>query len=112
MTVNTAKRQGGGTWRIAAAESVLKEAVTQKFGKFIDKRQATVTEWVALRPVLEVCNRGAGYEGGGRRRDLLWRQTADQKQLKATLEDILEAARERRRESSRHVEGEGGGKVA
>ena len=53
-----------------------------------------------------------GYEGGGRRHELWWQQTAALKKLRATLEDILEAGRERRRESSRHGEGEGGGKVS
>ena len=54
-----------------------------------------MAEWVALRPILEVCNRETGYKGGGRRRETWWRQTAAIKQLSATLKYILVAARER-----------------
>ena len=60
----TEKRQGGGTWRSAAAESVLKDAGTHILRAYIDKQQVTVVEWVLLRLILEVCNRETGYEGG------------------------------------------------
>ena len=33
--------------------------------KYIDKRQAKVTEWVALRPIFEVCAKDTSYEVGG-----------------------------------------------
>ena len=66
VTVNMPKRQRDKTWIIMAAESVLKEAGTQTLGTYIDKRQATVVEWVALRPILEIfIGRRATREGGG-----------------------------------------------
>ena len=50
-----------------------------------------------------------GFESGGRARNQWWRQTAAERQLKTTLKDILEAARDRRRrESVRHGEGKRG----
>ena len=73
----------------------------------IGKRQATVSEWVDLRPIFEVCAKETGYEGGGR----LWEpwriQAAAEQQLKATLKDIFSAAWEkRRREFDRHDRGD------
>ena len=112
VTVKMAKQKRDGTWRSAAANSVLKEAGTQTPGTYIDEQQATVSDWVALRPILEVFNRGAGYEGGGSLRDPWWWQTADQKQLMAASEDILAETRARRRKSCRRGEGRGGGGVA
>ena len=66
-----------------------------------------MAEWVELCPILEVCDKVSGYEGGVRRRKAWWRQTAAINQLSATLKDILAAARERRCIYGRH--GRGGG---
>ena len=96
LTGQKATRQGGGTWRSVAAARVIKEAGIQTLGTYIDKRQATVAEWVALRSILEICDREKVYKVGGRRRGPWWRQTADQEQLSATLEDILAASMARR----------------
>ena len=52
-----AKRQRGRTWRSVAAVSVLKEAVTQTLGTYIDKWKSKVADWVELSPILEVYNR-------------------------------------------------------
>ena len=112
VTGKMAKQKRDGTWRSAAAEIVIKEAGTQTPDTYIDEQHATVSEWVALRPILEVSNKGTGYEGGGRRRDPWWWQTADQKQLMAASEDILAETRARRRKSCRRGEGRGGGGVA
>ena len=38
---------------------------------YIERRQATVEQWMVLRPVLKVCAGDKGYKGGGRRRDFL-----------------------------------------
>ena len=61
VMVKTSNRQRYGTWRIVAAESVLKEAVTQTLGTYIAKQQAKVVEWVVLRPILEVFEWWGGY---------------------------------------------------
>ena len=53
-------------------------------------------------------DRETGYEGGGRRWELWWIQTADRKQLSATLKEILAATRERRWKSGRRGRGGGG----
>ena len=54
-----------------------------------------MAEWVALCPILEVCDRETGYEGGGRRREPWWGKTAARNQLSATLKYILAEAKER-----------------
>ena len=48
-------------WKVSAG-NVLKKEVTQYLGAYIDRRQATVAEWVALQPILEVCDREMGYK--------------------------------------------------
>ena len=45
------------TWRKVSEETVLEKSGTQPLGTYIDRRQATVAEWVALRPILEVCDK-------------------------------------------------------
>ena len=48
------------------AESILKVAGTQYVRTYIDRRQAMVVQWVALRPLFEFCaQQETGYEGGG-----------------------------------------------
>ena len=85
----------------------VKKAGTQSLGDYIYRWQEKVTEWVALNPILEVCDKETGYEGGGRLREPWWRETAARKQLSDTLKEILEAARDRRWKSSRHGGGRG-----
>ena len=63
---------------------------------YIEQRQATVAQWVALRPLFEVYERETGYEGGGRRRKAWWRQEAAAIKLWSTLADSQEAKRSRR----------------
>ena len=95
-----------------AAEKVLEKAGTQSLGTYIDRRQETVSEWVALCTILEVCDRETGYEVGGRLQVPWWRQTAAIKQLSATLKDILAEARERRWKYVRCGGGRGGDRDA
>ena len=45
------------------AEKVLEKSGTQYLVTYIDRSHATVAEWVASRPILEVCGRDRGYEG-------------------------------------------------
>ena len=61
-------------------------------GAYIYMRQETVAEWVAFRPILEVCNKDTGYEGGGG--GMWWRKTASRKKLCATLKQIPAATRD------------------
>ena len=63
---------------------------------YIGIRQATLAQWVALRPIFEVCTGEKGYEGGGLRRDTLWRQEAAEKQLRETLAEAREERSKRR----------------
>ena len=79
-----------------SSEKVLERAGTHPLGTYIDRRQETVAEWVALHPILGVCDRETGCEVVGRLLEPWWRQTVTRNQLSATLKDIFEAARERR----------------
>ena len=77
-----------GTCRSVASYKILKEAGTKSLGAYIDKQQATVSEWVALGLILEVCDKKTGYEGVGRRRGQWWWQMAARKQLISMLKYI------------------------
>ena len=48
---------GDGTWETPGAEGVWEAAVTQSEMTYIGIQQATVAQWVALRPIFEVCAR-------------------------------------------------------
>ena len=76
-------------------EGTLKAAGTQLARIYIERQQATVAQWVALRPLFEVCTRKTGYEGGERRRKERWHQEATEKQLRTNLEDSWEAKKRR-----------------
>ena len=79
---------------------------TKHLREYIDRRQAKVAEWVALRQIFEVCAKETGYEGGVRERGQCWRQKAAEGQLNTTLKEISEAPWERwRRESVMRGEG-------
>ena len=76
ITRNRAVRQKDRTWRKVSAATVLEKSGTQPLGAYIDRRQATLAEWVALRPILEVCDKEKAYKRGRRRQEPWWRQTA------------------------------------
>ena len=73
VTRKKATRLRDESWRKVTAETFLQGAGTQPLQTYVDMIQATVVEWVALRPVFDVCVRGTGYEGGGRLRVTWWR---------------------------------------
>ena len=85
------RQSGDGTWETPGAEGIQEEAVTQSVRIYIEIRQATVAQWVAIRPLFEVCARETGYEGGRRRMEVWWFQEATEKQLRVTLADSWEA---------------------
>ena len=77
LKIITGKRDrklGDWIWETPGAEGIREKAVTQSDGIYIEKRHATVAQWVALRPLFEVCARETGYEGGGLRRTVWCRQ--------------------------------------
>ena len=49
-----ARRRADRTWFTTAAEEVREAAGTQSVTTYIGRRQGTVVQWVALRPVFEV----------------------------------------------------------
>ena len=51
-----------------------------------------------LQPIYEVCENETGYGRRGRCRETWWRQTAPREQLRATIENILAAARAQQQE--------------
>ena len=97
------------TWKKEGADRVIQAIGTKPLREYIERRQATVAEWVALQTIFEVFAKYTGFEGGGRVRGKWWRQTSAERKLKATLKEISAAAWERRqREYGRRGEGEGG----
>ena len=56
-----AKRLRDGSWRKVAVEKVLQGTGTQPLQTYLDRRQTTVAERVALRPILEVFTNETGY---------------------------------------------------
>ena len=54
MTGHKEKRQRDGIWRSEATSKVIKEAGNQILVEYIEKRQATVSEWVELRLILDI----------------------------------------------------------
>ena len=96
ITEKRDKHLGDGEWETPGAEGIQEVAGTHPDMIYIERRQATVAQWVALRPLFEVCAKDTGYEGGVRRRKVWWHQEATKKKLRATLEDSREAKRRRR----------------
>ena len=90
-------RLGDRTWETPGKEGVQEAVVTQSAMTYIGRRQATVAQWVALRPLFGVFAMEKGCEGDGCRREAWWRQEAIEKQLWATLAGILREAKRRRR---------------
>ena len=45
---------------------MLQAVGTKPLKTYIDKRKAKLVEWVALRPIFDICTKETGYEGGGR----------------------------------------------
>ena len=61
ITGQKAKRQRDENCQIEASEKVLKEAGNQSLGAYIEKRKKTVSDWMALRLILEVCDKETIY---------------------------------------------------
>ena len=51
----------GGTWVTLVVGEVQEAAGTQSEDTYIFRRHGTVAQWVALRPIFEVCARENGY---------------------------------------------------
>ena len=71
-----AERRRDGYWRQVKADEFLLGVGTQTLRKHVDRQQATVAEWVATRPIFDVCARETGYEGGERLQVSWWRRKA------------------------------------
>ena len=65
VTRKQAMRRMGISWRQVKSEAVLQGAETQTLMTYMDRRQATVAEFMAIRPIFDVCERYMGYKGGG-----------------------------------------------
>ena len=65
VTKSKSKRLRDGSWRKAAAKKFLQGAGTHLLRTYLDRRQVTVAEWVALRPIFDVCVRDTRYDDGG-----------------------------------------------
>ena len=61
VTKFKAKRLRYGSWQKVAANKVLQGSRTQPLQIYLGRRHATAVEWVALRPIFDVCARETGY---------------------------------------------------
>ena len=57
---------GDRMWETRGAEVVREAAVMQSAMNYIGRQQETMSQWVALQPLFEVCVGGKGYYGGER----------------------------------------------
>ena len=55
ITGKRAQKIAYGTWETPGAELVREAAGTQSEMTYIGRRQATVSQWVMLQPIFEVC---------------------------------------------------------
>ena len=62
----TDQNMGINTWQKEGADRVLQATGTKPLWEYIERRQATVAEWIALRPIFEVCAKDTGFEGRGK----------------------------------------------
>ena len=60
ITGKKARQLGDGTRETQGAEIVREAAGTQSDRIYIEQRQATVAQWVALRPLCEICEGETG----------------------------------------------------
>ena len=65
VTGMKAQKLGDENWQKEGAGGVIQEEGTKPLQDYINRRQVTVAEWVALRPIFKVCAKETGYEGGG-----------------------------------------------
>ena len=68
ITGRRARQLGDRTRETPGEEGVREEEGIHLSRISIEHHQATVAQWVALRPLFEVCAMETGYEGWGRRR--------------------------------------------
>ena len=81
-------RQRGEFWWQVTTEAVLQGTGTQLLRTYVERRQATVVERVALQPIFDVCVIDIGYDIGGGIQVPWWRQEAADNQLKVTVASI------------------------
>ena len=70
------RRLGDETWQKEEVDRLIQAAGTKPLPEYINKRQMEVAYWVYLRTIFKVCAKEMGYEGGGRLRELWWRQAS------------------------------------
>ena len=66
---NKARLLVNGTWETPGVEGVQEAAGTQSARIYVEKWQATMVQWLVLRPLFEVCARETGYKGWGEKEE-------------------------------------------
>ena len=74
ITGKRSNNLGDRIWETPGEEGIQEATGNQSDRICIEQKKANVAQWVALRPLFEVCARDTGYDGGGRRRKVWWRQ--------------------------------------
>ena len=51
------RRRGGGSWEYPSLEEAMVEAGFEGIGTYITRRQNTVAQYIATRPIIDFCER-------------------------------------------------------
>ena len=54
---------GGGSWEYPSLEEEMVEAGFEGIGTYITSRQNMLTQYIATRPIMELCERSDGRPG-------------------------------------------------
>ena len=65
LTVRQPRRQGDWSWEYPSLEEEMEEAGFEGIGKYITRRQNMVTQYIATRLILDLCERSARSPGAG-----------------------------------------------
>ena len=86
MTGKRVRQKRDGYLHREETERVIQITGTQSLRMYTGRRQATVAEWVAIRPIFVVfVHENMGYAGGERQREPWWRQSSADAQMRNTL---------------------------
>ena len=57
------RRRGDGSWEYPSLEEAMVEAGFEGIGEYVTRRQNTVTQYIAKRPIMDLCERSAWRPG-------------------------------------------------
>ena len=92
ITGKRVKQLEDGTWETPGVEGIRESAGTQSASIYIERRQATVAQWVPLCTLFKVCARETRWRRGAEEEGVV-APRGDKKKLRDNLEELREAKR-------------------